>query len=373
MRLLQAIFFILLISNTYGNNIPIDYYLTSTPDSSRIVNYELENEPIILYDSIYNSTYVKDYDLASWSFKYNFPSDSIPEYKDSIYQQRINYLNTKSPFDFQYNESVRNSIIFFSYRRKGLIKAAMVRKEMYFPLFEKVLDKYQLPMELKYLAIVESALNAKAKSHAGAQGLWQFMPGTGRLYGLHRNSRVDDRLNIYKATEAACQHFCDLYSRYHDWNLVLAAYNAGPGNVNKAIRRAGGTTTDYWAIRQYLPKETQNYVPSFIAVNYMMKYYNAHNIQDDSEDSFHYFETDTIYVSKKVTFKNLSNWLDIDINTIKYLNPQYRRDYIPARMEGTKKSYVLTLPAINISDFIIKKDKIMSGLTPREWELEASR
>ena len=368
MRLLIVFIFIITSSIAFG----VGNYRQIETDSSQT---NTNDNGLSHIDSLYYSNYTFD-DSALISFSdlvYDFPADSIPAYNDSIYRIRIELLDAKSPFSFEYNDKVRRMIAFYSTRRAGLIKHALVRKELYFPLFEEMLDKYQIPMELKYLSIVESALNPKAKSRVGAQGLWQFMPGTGRMYGLHRSSRVDDRMNIYKATEAACQHFCDLYDRYHDWNLVLAAYNAGPGNVNKAIRRAGGNTTNYWEISPYLPRETQNYVPAFIAVNYMMKYYDAHNIQEIEKESLHYYETDTVYIYKKLEFTKLAEWLNIDIKIIDNLNPQYRRDYIPARVEGTKKKYVLTLPSNKIGEFIINEDKILSGLSPKEWSLEATK
>ncbi|MCK5846380.1 MAG: lytic transglycosylase domain-containing protein [Bacteroidales bacterium] len=368
MRLLIIVVFILAISSAFG--IKSYSYNDNKVDSTIISNNKTDPSTI---DSIYYSYYTNDDSMFVWGDLYSFSNDSIPSYQDSIYKLRIEYLDTKSPFSFEYNESVRRLIGFYATRRKGLIERSLVRKELYFPLFEKMLDKYQIPMELKYLSIVESALNPTAKSRVGAQGLWQFMPGTGRMYGLHRSSRVDDRMNMYKATEAACQHFCDLYDRYHDWNLVLAAYNAGPGNVNKAIRRAGGNTTNYWEIRRFLPRETQNYVPAFIAVSYLMEFPEAHNIQAKNIEGIHYYEIDTVYISKKLNFSNLSAWLNIDERIIEELNPQYRRNYIPARVVGTNKKYVLTLPSNKIGEFIINEDKILSGLTPKKWEIEASK
>ncbi len=272
-------------------------------------------------------------------------------------------MDIQSPFSFRYNEDVRKMIYFYAERRPGMISRALATKELYFPLFEEMLDKYQLPMELKYLAIVESALNPRARSRAGAVGLWQFMPATGRLYGLHSNSRIDDRMNPYKATEAACQHFVDLYERYQDWNLVLAAYNAGSGNVNKAIRRAGGPT-DYWSIRQYLPRETRAYVPAFIAVNYFMKYAYAHNIEPRKQIQFSYYQTDTIYVQKEISFTQIADWLDLDVNEIIMLNPQYQRNNIPA---SSTQPLVLTLPLDKIGAFILNENLIISGLSKEEF------
>lgn len=317
-------------------------------------------------DSLYSSCFIPEEEIHPWA--YNFHKDSVPSYLDTIYHDRLQQMDVKSPFSFQYNESVRSMIVFYTTRRTRHIARALQTKELYFPLFEEMLDKYQVPMELKYLAIVESALNPKAKSRAGAVGLWQFMPGTGRLYGLHANSVIDDRMNIYKSTEAACQHFVDLYARYHDWNLVLAAYNAGPGNVNKAIRKAK-TSTDYWVIRQYLPRETQSYVPAFIAVNYVMQFYDAHNIQQSDQQALSYFSLDTVYVNERMSLKQIADWLEMDEQMLRKINPQYKRYYIPA---STHKQYVLTLPKNKIGEFILNKELIISGISRREYESQAS-
>ena len=336
---------------------------------SNTVSIYISDYPLLRScDSIYSSGFICNEDIHPWSYVYKFPSDSIPAYLDDTYASRLEKMDVKSPFSFQYNESVRNMILFYSIRRPRLIAKALKTKDLYFPLFEEMLDKYQLPMELKYLAIVESALNPRARSRAGAKGLWQFMPGTGRLYGLHISSVIDDRMNIYKSTEAACQHFADLYSRYHDWNLVLAAYNAGPGNVNKAIRRSG-KLTDYWEIRKYLPRETQSYVPAFVAINYLMQYSDAHNIKTiEEEPKLSYHSIDTVYVNDKMTFTQIAEWLEMDVKEIAALNPQYKKKYIPS--SNTKK-YVLTLPNYKIGEFILNKKLIISGISRKEYENQA--
>ncbi len=337
-------------------------------DSTNMQIFRSDFPELRICDSIYTSCYTDSNDLNLWELSYNFPEDSIPTYLDTTYMERIATLNINSPFSFQYNADVRKMILFYTNRRPKLISKALKKQELYFPLFEEMLDKYQLPMELKYLAVVESALNPKAKSRAGALGLWQFMPGTGRLYGLHYNSKLDDRMNIYKSTEAACQHFSDLYNIYHDWNLVLAAYNAGPGNVNKAIRRCG-TSTDYWEIKKYLPRETQNYVPAFVAINYLMNYSSAHNIKTEG-DIISYFDYDTVYVSEKMNFKQIADWLEMDQRDISKLNPQYKKKYIPAT-NGRK--YVLTLPKNKIGEFILNKEIILTGISRKEYESQAKR
>lgn len=318
-------------------------------------------------DSLYSTCFIQEKTFHPWAYIYEFGEDSIPTYLDTTYKIRLAQMDVKSPFSFQYNEAVLSMINFYATRRPKHIARALETKELYFPLFEEMLDKYHLPMELKYLAIVESALNPSAKSRAGAVGLWQFMPGTGQMYGLHINSKVDDRMDIYKSTEAACQHFADLYSRYQDWNLVLAAYNSGSGNVNKAIRRAGNST-DYWEIRQYLPKETQSYVPAFIAVNYMMQYADAHNVQPVQENTISYFSIDTIMVTKSLRFTQIADWLDLDLEIIKALNPQYKKQIIPA---SESRPYVLTLPNSKIGEFILNKELIISGILRRDYESQA--
>ena len=337
--------------------LPKDNDSTSTTS----ITYDI---PLLSYaDSVYATSMAEYSEPKPWLSYYDFGEDSVPAYLDTTYRERIERMNTRSPFSFRYNESVRKMIYFYGQRRPRMISRALTKKELYFPLFEELLDKYQLPQELKYLAIVESALNPKAKSRVGAMGLWQFMPATGRMYGLRSNSRIDDRMNPYKATEAACQHFVDLYQIYQDWNLVLAAYNAGPGNVNKAIRRSGGAT-DFWTIQQYLPRETRAYVPAFIAVNYFMNYPEAHNIEPKQGIQISYFETDTVYIRNEISFKQLSNWLDLDMATIKLLNPQYRRDYIHA---ASSKSRILTLPIDKIGLFILNEKLIISGIRKEKF------
>jgi membrane-bound lytic murein transglycosylase D len=220
----------------------------------------------------------------------------------------------------------------------------------YIPLFEEALYAYDLPLELKYLPIVESALNPRAISRAGASGLWQFMLSTGRLYGLENNNYVDERQDPIKATWAAARYLKDMYDIYKDWNLAIAAYNCGPGNVNKAISRSG--KRDYWEIYNYLPKETRGYVPSFIAANYVMTYYCHHNIcpMETSMPE----ATDTIQVNHNVHFQQIADVCGVDIDMLKSLNPQYKRDIIP----GDSKPQTLRLPQNYIGSFIEKQDTI---------------
>jgi membrane-bound lytic murein transglycosylase D len=207
----------------------------------------------------------------------NYEQDDIPEFSEEVYCKRLEKLNEMSPFHLDCNPITLSTIKFFVNNRRGFVKVVLGRSALYFDLFEEKLAEYGLPVELKYLSVIESGLRPQVKSRAGALGLWQFMYGTGLYYGLKENSYIDERMDPVLATDAACRYLKQLYGIYGDWNLALAAYNAGPGNVNKAIRRSGNKTT-YWEVRPFLPAETQGYVPNFIAAAYLLTYHAEHNI-----------------------------------------------------------------------------------------------
>jgi len=270
-------------------------------------------------------------------------------FPDSIYQQRVDALYRIIPLT--YNKTVRDCINLYTERRRGLVRYMLGMADFYFPIIEQVLEEHDMPIELKYLAVVESALNPTALSRVGAGGLWQFMLPTGKIYGLEINSLVDERRDPVKATHAACRYFKDMYNIYGDWNLVLASYNCGPGNVNKAIRRANGKT-DFWDIFPYLPRETRSYVPLFIAANYVMNYYCEHNLCPVQTSLP--IATDTIMVNKMLHFEQVTELMNIDINLLRALNPQYRRDIIP----GNHKPSVLKLPAVDTYTFIDVEDTV---------------
>lgn len=272
-------------------------------------------------------------------------------FPDSTYQNRLEKLPRLIPM--QYNNVVRKCIDLYAERRRGLVRYMLGMADYYFPIIEQVLDEHDLPLELKYLAVVESALNPNALSRVGASGLWQFMLPTGKIYGLTINSLVDERLDPVKSTQAACRYFKDMYGIYKDWNLVLAAYNCGPGNVNKAMKRSG--KTDFWDLYPFLPKETRSYVPLFIAANYIMSYYCDHNLCP-VETSLP-LATDTIMVNKALRFDQISNMLNMDIEQIRALNPQYKRDIVP----GNTGSAVLKLPAAQAYAFVEKENSIYSN------------
>jgi membrane-bound lytic murein transglycosylase D len=229
----------------------------------------------------------------------------------------------------------------------------MAHGQYYFPMFEEHLDKYDMPLEIKYLAVVESALNPKARSYVGATGLWQFMYGTGKLYDLKVNSYVDDRNDPLKSTEAACQYMLKMYDVFEDWNLVLAAYNSGPGNVRKAIRRSGGKTS-YWEIRPFLPRETSAYVPLFIAATYAMEYGHLYGI-GPADIQVYYMETDTVRITKQVHFKQVQEELGVDEALMEFLNPQYKYKIVPV-ISG--QNYFLSLPKSAANHFRMNQDSI---------------
>jgi membrane-bound lytic murein transglycosylase D len=271
-------------------------------------------------------------------------------FHDSVYMNRL--YNLPTVMEMSYNEVVRSYIDRYSDRNRNMVGYLATIGDYYFPMFEQALDKYGLPLELKYLPVIESALNPIAVSRVGATGLWQFMLKTGQSYGLEVNSLVDERRDPHKATDAAARYLLDLHKLYEDWNLVIAAYNCGPGNVNKAISRSGGKR-DYWEIYKYLPKETRGYVPAFIAATYIMNYYPSHNICA-VESNNDMIAMDTIHVNKQLHFKQISDVLSIPMEKLRRMNPQYKMDIIP----GGVQSYVLVLPTNKVLAFIEQQDTI---------------
>lgn len=294
--------------------------------------------------------------LHDWQIDFSTPQDNCSKghniiVNDSIYTKRLYALPTQMELSF--NQVVKSYIDLYTARRRDLVSYMLTIGDYYFPMFEEELDKQGLPLELKYLPVIESALNPIAVSRVGATGLWQFMLRTGQGYGLEVNSLVDERRDPYKSTEAAVRYLKDLYRIYGDWNLVIAAYNCGPGNVNKAIARRGGKN-DYWEIYYYLPRETRGYVPAFIAANYVMNYYAEHNICPTMR-SHNMTALDTIHVKEQMHFNQLSSVLGIPVNELKRWNPQFKNDIIP----GNFKPYALALPVNKMHAFIAKKQDIL--------------
>lgn len=304
-------------------------------------------------DSLWTNRFYASFDYVNDTVELNtfgYDKDEVPMFSDSIMNLRMAHLDSLSPISLKYDSEIKRFINLYAVKRRELTSRMMGLSQMYYPMFEEYLDRYNLPLELKHLAIVESALNPRAKSRVGATGLWQFMYTTGKIYDLKVTSYTDDRMDPIKSTIAACEYFTFLYKMFGDWNLVLAAYNSGPGNVNKAIRRSGGKR-DYWSIRPWLPRETRGYVPAFIAVNYLMNYTSEHNIYPKVAPVT-YAMTDTVHVTDVVTFSQITKVLDVDVEILRFLNPTYKRDIIPF-IESSDQNYVLRLPADKIGDFVM--------------------
>lgn len=297
--------------------------------------------------------------------KYNYPTNYVPDFPDSIYAKRIEILNKQTSIELVFNKHVKSFIEVYAVQKRDKTSRILGLADIYFPLFERTLDKYNMPLELKYLAVVESALNPTAGSHAGAKGLWQFMYRTGKVYKLNVTSIVDDRYDPLRATEAACQHLQDLYDIYEDWFLVLAAYNSGSGNVNKAIRRSGGIK-NYWAIWPYLPRETRGYVPAFIAVNYIMNYSQEHNIYPLNPGII-MDGVDTVMVHEPLAFDQLNEMLKVPMTDLTFFNPQYKVGIIPASAEH---ECVLRLPEKYINDFIDNEKELYAFKTKKGLDRE---
>ena len=306
------------------------------------------DQSLNLYYAEYNSS--GNYDSIINAL--NYEASDMPEFDDSIYCARLKVMNEMSPFQLECNEQTLSTIRFFVKKRRGFARVVLGRSKIYFDMFEEKLAEHGLPIELKYLAVIESGLRPQVKSRAGALGLWQFMYRTGKMYGLDENSYVDERMDPELATDAACRYLKKLYGIYNDWNLALAAYNAGPGNVNKAIRRSGNKLT-YWEVRPFLPRETQGYVPNFIAAAYLLTYHAEHNIIP-AEATVHYYQLDTMCLTKGVHFESISKVLGFELEEIQRLNPIYKRDYIPYS-EG---QYCVTLPLEQIGQLVSLQDSV---------------
>lgn len=355
---------------TTANNSTVD----SEPDNhtTNIINIDTIGEyNLLIKDSqilvtldklLYEKFYKKSFFIIDTSEKFNneFSIDEIPSYADSIYDKRIKALNLETPIELTYNKEVKSYINLYAVKKRELTAKMLGLSEIYFPMFEEALDKYDMPLEIKYLAIVESALNPSAGSNKGAKGLWQFMYGTGKVYGLKVTSLVDDRYDPYKSTIAACEHLSDLYDIYNDWSLALAAYNSGAGNVNRAIRRAGGTK-NYWAVWPFLPRETRGYVPAFIAVNYVMSHAAEHNIYPTRPGMF-YYDIDTVTVRDALAFDQLNEMLGVPMDELRFMNPQFKKGIIPAT---SGKEYIIRIPRSFVADYLNNEKQLYAYKTKK--------
>ncbi len=290
------------------------------------------------------SWYLRDFDFNS-SYSTNTGTVS-----DRVYKERLQKLPTS--IEMPFNQIVKSYIERYVVKGRTLVAQLVGMSSYYMPIFEAALERHNMPLELKYIPIIESALNPNAVSPAGAGGLWQFMPSTAKGIGMEVTSQVDARRDPYVSSEKAAVFFQKLYDTYGDWSLAIAAYNCGPGNVNKAMKRVGTEHPDFWEIYNYLPKETRGYVPAFIAANYVMTYYREHGINPKYPDRP--LIIDTVQVNKRVSFSQISNVLKIPMDEIRVLNPQYRGDVIP----GNVRPYTLALPSQQIMSFIEEEDKI---------------
>ena len=311
---------------------------------------------IVLIDSLLMDTKYKSplYEKSTYVIN-DIEENDVSDIKLSteILKARLHNINTKTPFHIAYNPALEKVIKSYLKYRKRYYPALMAKAAYYFPMFEKYLDQYDIPLEMKYLAIVESALRPKVRSRVGATGLWQFMYGTGKQFDLKVSSYVDERQDPVKATIAACKYLSQLFTAFGDWDLALAAYNSGPGNVRKAIKRSGGYR-NYWNIRPYLPAETAGYVPAFYATMYIFEYANEHKIYAELP-TFFGFQTDTIRVKQTISFDQISEIINVDEKVISYLNPSYKLDIIPF---VKNRNYAVRLPSNKMVAFLDKEKEL---------------
>ncbi|MCL2511393.1 MAG: LysM peptidoglycan-binding domain-containing protein [Bacteroidales bacterium] len=329
--------------------------------------YLIPDDPIAaMLDSLSRLKHFETFDFYTKKNILNTDIDmGVPFFSDSIITERLEQLNQNTTMELSYNAIVARYIELYANKRRELTSRMLGLSEVYFPMFEEMMDKYDVPLEMKYLAIVESALNPTATSRAGAKGLWQFMYATGKMYGLEVSSVIDDRCDPYKATEAAARYLKDLHKIYDNWELALAAYNCGPGNVNKAIRRSGGKT-NYWQLWSHLPAETRGYVPAFIAVVYVMNYATEHNIYPQDPNIFAH-QIDTVAVRQPLSFDQISEMLGIKYDLLSFLNPPYKKGIIPA---SATKPYILRLPYEYTGLFIMNEDSLYAYKTQKGIEKE---
>lgn len=341
-RILYFLIFIVLF--------PFSLLSQDIPETSKVKNNVLDIQTRNL-DSLYIA-WAEDRLMVPLGYAGTAGDTLLPHWgklPDSVYQQRLRAI--PSVVDLTFNSRVKSFIEMYTQKRRSQVELMLGLADYYFPIFENALAEQGLPLELKYMPVIESGLNPVATSRVGAQGLWQFMYGTAKAYGLQMNSFVDERWDPVKSSQAAVQYLKDLFEIYGDWHLVIAAYNCGPGNVNKAIRRTGGKR-NYWDIYYHLPRETRGYVPAFIASIYVMNYHHAHRLTPLPTE----FDVviDTVWVEQNMHLKQISEILEISLLDLRRLNPQYRRNIIP----GISGPYALSLPSEFALDFGALEDSI---------------
>lgn len=307
-----------------------------------------------LFEDIYSSVANQEYGAVDY--------DELPT---EVLKQRLKELDARTPFKVEYNPSLESVIKQYLKNRRGTLERLMGLSEYYFPMFEQELDKNNLPLELKYLAVIESALNPRAQSRVGATGLWQFMYPTGKMFGLDVSSYVDERSDPIMATEAACKYLKSLNNSFNDWDLALAAYNSGPGNVSKAIRRSGGKT-NYWNLRDYLPRETAGYVPAFLATMYIFEYAKEHGFKKQGP-RIPYVATDTIRVKQQISLDQVAKLTNLEKEELEFLNPSYKLGIIPVIKD---ENYMLRLPLTAVGAFVNNEEAIYAFAQEEQQEAE---
>ncbi len=358
------------IDSILDNTTPINKAIEPVTDSTKLKSLE-DNQLASEFDEkwleeLYSNTL---FDTIYESITdIRFEDIDFPELPTDTLKARLHKLSAKTPFNIEYNPGLESVIKSYLKNRRSSMQRLMALSEYYFPLFEKELDNMDVPLEIKYLAIVESALKPRAKSRVGATGLWQFMYPTGKMYGLNVTSYVDERSDPIKSTIAASKYLAKLYEIFGDWDLALAAYNSGPGNVSKAIRRSGGYQ-NYWNLRPHLPRETAGYLPAFLATMYIFEYAEEHGFKK-AASNYRYMETDTIHVKQTISLDQVSELMEIPIEELQFLNPAYKLDIIPY-VEG--ENYTLRLPRHSIGKFVTNENEIyahvQSELDKREKPL----
>ncbi len=318
-----------------------------------------DDEVVIRLDELASMPWVVKSPMTADTVALNvhgFPATYIPAWSEAVYQGRLEKIDAQTPFDLVYNKSVQSYIDLYATRKREMTSRMLGLSDLYFPVFEEYLDRAGMPLELKYLAVVESALNPSARSRAGAVGLWQFMLPTGKMFGLDVTSYVDERHDVYKSTEAACKYLKYLYGLYGNWELALAAYNCGPGNVNKAIRRSGGQK-DYWKIYDHLPRETRGYVPAFIAVNYIFAHSADHNMYPVAP-TYCMHEVDTIQVCYPLDLAGLARLTGASPQEVLELNPTFKLGVVPP----VKNPVTVYLPKAAVGVFVNNEDSLKLAL-----------
>ncbi|MBL4605187.1 MAG: LysM peptidoglycan-binding domain-containing protein [Flavobacteriaceae bacterium] len=349
--------------------------LVAQSNKDTIATVQFDSIKNIVEEDLFSDLDISLIDSLVLDTKYNSPLYETNEYfikdaetkdvasvvlSEDLLKARLKIIDAKTPFHIAYNPALGKVIKSYLKYRKKYYPSLIAKAEYYFPMFEKYLDQYDIPLEMKYLAIVESTLDPKARSRVGATGLWQFMYQTGKQYKLKVSSYVDERQDPIKSTIAACEYLSDLYKIFGDWDLALAAYNSGPGNVSKAIRRSGGYK-NYWNIRPYLPRETAGYVPAFYATMYLFEYAKEHQLASNGP-KIHHFETDTIHIKRTVSFDQISETIGIDAEILSFLNPAFKLDIIPYI---EKRNYTITIPRVATVGFL-KNEKVLYALADED-------